>query len=214
MKRIEELEDLKQSINSKIYGYCRVSTDRQDLTKYIEQLKAYGIDEVNIHQDKITGTKRDREGLNELLGKVKEGDTIVIPDMTRLGRSTIDLLNIVDELKVKGVYIKSLKEEWLDTTSDDPQATLMLTMFSALAQYERDLTSIRTKETLAHKKAMNGGKAINGRPSKTNEVKVTIIKMYNQGTWKISEIQQATSCSRNTVYKYINEGKTEGKIKQ
>ncbi|WP_057565545.1 recombinase family protein, partial [Paraclostridium sordellii] len=185
-----------------IKGYCRVSTKDQDLTKYIEQLKAYGVEECNIYQDKMTGTKRDREGLNKLLCEVVEGDTIVIPDMTRLGRSTIDLLNIVDELKGKGVYVKSLKEQWLDTTSSNPQSTLMLTMFSALAQYERDLISMRTKETLAHKKVMNGGKAINGRPSKSNETKNTIIKMYNQGTWKISEIQQATNCSRNTVYKY------------
>lgn len=196
-----------------IKGYCRVSTKNQDLTKYIEQLKAYGVEECNIYQDKITGTKRDREGLNKLLDEVVEGDVIVIPDMTRLGRSTIDLLNIVDELKEQGVYVKSLKEQWLDTTSSNPQSTLMLTMFSALAQYERDLISMRTKETLAHKKAMNGGKAINGRPSKSNETKNTIIKMYNQGTWKINEIQQATNCSRNTVYKYINEGKKEGKIK-
>lgn len=195
-----------------IFGYCRVSTNKQDLSKYIEQLKSYEIDEDNIYKDTMTGTKRDREGLNELLGKVKEGDTIVIPDMTRLGRSTIDLLNIVDELKSKDVHVKSLKEEWLDTTSSNPQSTLMLTMFSALAQYERDLISMRTKETLAYKKAMNGGKSINGRPSKSNEIKNTIIKMYNQGTWKISEIQQATNCSRNTVYKYINEGKKEGKI--
>lgn len=200
-------------MENKVYGYCRVSTDKQDLTKYIEQLKKYGIDESNIKSDIMTGTKSDRNGLKNLLDTVVKGDTIVIPDMTRLGRSTIYLLNLVDELKNKGVYIKSLKEDWLDTTSDNPQNTLMLTMFSALAQYERDLISLRTKETLAHKKAMNGGKAINGRPSKTNETKNIIIKMYNQGTWKISEIQRATNCSRNTVYKYINEAKKEGKIR-
>lgn len=195
-----------------IYGYCRVSTGKQDLEKYVEQLKAYGVDEKNIYDDTMTGTKRDREGLNELLKKVVEGDIIVIPDMTRLGRSTIDLLNIVDELKSKKVGIKSIKDTWLDTTTDNPQSTLMLTMFSGLAQYERDLISMRTKETLAHKKAMNGGKKINGRPNKSNETKKTIIKMYKQGTWTIAEIQKATDCSRNTVYKYINEAKAEGKI--
>lgn len=198
---------------SKQLGYVRVSKVEQDLAKYIEMLKAYGVEEYNIYKDKDTGTKRDRKGLNELLDKVKEGDIVVITDMTRLGRSTIDLLNIVSDLKNKGVHLKSLKESWLDTTSDNPQSTLMLTMFSALAQYERDLISTRTKETLAYKKAMNGGKAINGRPSKTNETKNTIWKMYNQGTWTISEIQKATSCSRNTVYKYIREGRLKGKVK-
>lgn len=194
-------------------GYCRVSTDKQDIDKYVEQLKEYGVDDNNIYKDIISGTKRNRDGLDTLLSDVNEGDTVIIPDMSRLGRSTIDLLNIVNEFKNKGVYLKSLKESWLDTTSDNPQSTLMLTMFSALAQYERDLISIRTKETLAHKKRLNGGKAINGRPKKTNETKNTIVKMYNAGTWTIAEIQKSTNCSRNTVYKYIREAREAGKIK-
>ena len=122
-----------------IKGYCRVSKDKQDIGKYIEQLRVYGIDEENIYQDTKTGTKRDREGLNKLLEGLQEGDIVIINDMTRLGRSTIDLLNIVDEIKSKGAFIKSLKESWLDTTTDNPQGQLMLTMFSGLAQYERDL---------------------------------------------------------------------------
>lgn len=194
-------------------GYCRVSTDKQDIDKYVEQLKEYGVDEDKIYKDVISGIKRNREGLDNLLSDVNEGDTVIIPDMSRLGRSTIDLLNIVNEFKNKGVYLKSLKESWLDTTSDNPQSTLMLTMFSALAQYERDLISIRTRETLAHKKRLNGGKAINGRPCKTNETKNTIVKMYNQGTWTIAEIQKATKTSRNTIYKYVREAKEKGKIK-
>ena len=195
-----------------IYGYCRVSTDKHDVEKYVDQLKMEGIEESNIFKDIITGTKRDREGLNKLLETVEAGDIILIPDMTRLGRSTKDLLDIVEELKNKKVGIKSIKESWLDTTSENPQCTLMMTMFSALAQYERDLTSLRTKETLAYKKKMNGGNPINGRPAKDLDTKNTIIKMYNQGTWTIAQIQKHTNCSRNTVYKYIKQGKEEGKI--
>lgn len=198
-----------------LFGYCRVSKISQDLSKYIEQLKDFGIKEENIYTDNITGTKKgkDREGFKKLLDKVSEFDTIVIPDITRLGRSSFDLLQIVEELKEKNVGLKSLKEPWLDTTSDNPQSTLMLTMFSALAQYERDLISLRTKETLTHKKFLNGGKSINGRPSKSYETRTMITKMYNQGTWTIKEIQDATNCSRNTVYKYIKEGKEKGIIK-
>ena len=84
-----------------IYGYCRVSTDKQDVEKYVDQLKMEGIEESNIFKDVITGTKRDREGLNNLLETVEAGDIILIPDMTRLGRSTKDLLDIVEELKNK-----------------------------------------------------------------------------------------------------------------
>lgn len=197
-----------------VYAYCRVSKTSQDISKYIEQLKEYGVKEENIYFDNITGTKKgkEREGFKMLLDRVSEFDTIIIPDITRLGRSSFDLLTIVEELKEKNVGLKSLKESWLDTTSDNPQSTLMLTMFSALAQYERDLISLRTKETLAYKKTLNGGKSINGRPSKTTETKKMIIKMYNQGTWTIKEIQEATNCSRNTVYKYIKEGREQGMI--
>lgn len=195
------------------YGYCRVSTSEQDLEKYIAELVEAGIDEKNIFQDTITGTKRKRPGLDKLFETVTEGDSIIIPDITRLGRSTIDLLSIVEDLKNKGVGIKSLKDRWLDTTSENPQQTLMLTMFSALAQYERDLISQRTRDTLAYKKMMNFGKAINGRPEKTQDIKNMIIKMYNQGTWTIAEIQTATGCCRNTVYKYIREARSLGKVK-
>lgn len=199
--------------DSRLYGYCRVSKNNQDIGKYRQQLIDNGVFESNIYQDFISGAKRNREGLDTLLSLVKSGDKIIVPDITRIARSTIDLLNIVEELKSKGVYIMSLKETWLDTTEDNPQSILLLTIFSGLAQYERELISIRTKETLAYKKAMNGGKSINGRPSKSNEIKNRIIKMYNQGTWSIHEIQEATLCSRNTVYKYIREGRKNGKIK-
>lgn len=210
---MDKTNDVKDKATADIKGYCRVSTNKQDIDKYVEQLKEYGVDDGNIYKDVISGTKKNREGLNKLLSDVNEGDTVIIPEMSRLGRSTIDLLNIVKEFKNKGVYLKSLKESWLDTTSDNPQSTLMLTMFSALAQYERDLISIRTKETLAHKKRLNCGRAINGRPCKTNETKNTIVKMYNQGTWTIAEIQKATKTSRNTIYKYVREAKEKGKIK-
>lgn len=195
-----------------IYGYCRVSTTGQDLDKYISELKNAGVSEDKIFKDIITGTKRKRPGLDSLFKTVQKGDTIIIPDITRLGRSTKDLLSIVEDLKSKDIGIKSLKDKWLDTTSENPQQILMLTMFSALAQYERDLISQRTRETLTYKKIMNGGKSINGRPEISQSTKNMILKMYIQGTWKISEIQEATGCSRNTIYKYIRIAKEQNKL--
>ena len=80
----------------------------------------YGVDERNIYDEKITGTKADRPELNDMIDNLKQGDTVVIADLTRVSRSTKDLLNIVDKIKRNGASIKSIKDTWLDTTSDNP----------------------------------------------------------------------------------------------
>lgn len=101
-----------------------------------------------------------------MLEELNEGDTVIIADLTRISRSTKDLLDIIEKIKDKGATIRSLKDTWLDTTSNNPYNAFLLTVMSGLSQLERDLISQRTKEGLASAKARgrNGG-----RPSKQNE---------------------------------------------
>ncbi len=127
-----------------IFGYARVSTQEQSLSRQLDSLKEAGAEE--IIQEKITGTKADRPELNKLLGKLRKGDIILIADLTRLSRSTKDLFNLVEQIENKGANIKSLKESWLDTTT--PQGKLMFTFMAGISQFERDLISQRTKEGL------------------------------------------------------------------
>ena len=182
-------------------GYARVSTEEQNLDRQIDALVKFGVDKRNIYTEKVTGTKIDREQLNKMLNDLVYGDVVVIADLTRISRSTKDLLEIVEKIKIKGACIKSIKDSWLDTTSDNPYNSFLLTVMSALSQLERDLISQRTKEGLASAKARGriGGRP-NGRTSKSDLVAL----MLNQN-YKIKDIVDKTGLSRTTVYRIIKD---------
>ena len=103
-----------------LVGYARVSTDGQNLDRQIDALKAVGVDSRVLYQEKITGTKKDRPELQRMLKELNEGDVVIITDLTRISRSTKDLLDIIEKIKNKGSSIRSLKDTWLDTTSNNP----------------------------------------------------------------------------------------------
>lgn len=182
-----------------LLGYARVSTQDQSLDRQIDAIIKAGVDERLIYQEKVTGTKKDRPELTRMINNLKPGDTVIIADLTRVSRSTKDLLEIIDKIKSKGATIKSLKDTWLDTTSDNPYNSFLLTVMSGLSQLERDLTSQRTKEGLASAKARgrNGG-----RPSKQNE-KGDMVRMLSNGGMKIADIVRETGLSRSTVNRIL-----------
>lgn len=180
-------------------GYARVSTEGQNLNRQIDQLIQAGVDPRNIYPDKITGTKRDRPELNRMLESLLPGDIVIISDLTRISRSTKDLLDIVEKICQKGASIKSIKDTWLDTSSENPYNTFLLTVMSALSQLERDLISQRTCEGLASAKARGRS---GGRPSKQNEHREMVMLLYNGGM-KIADIVRQTGLSRSTVNRIV-----------
>lgn len=184
-----------------LVGYARVSTENQKLDRQIDMLIEYGVDKRNIYQEKITGTKKDRPKLNQMISDLQENDIVVIADLTRVSRSTKDLLDIVDKIKSKGASIKSIKDTWLDTTSDNPYNQFLLTVMSSLSQLERDLVSSRVKEGLKAAKARgrNGG-----RPSQRND-KSDLVGMLYEQNYKIVDIVKKTGLSRATVYRVLSD---------
>lgn len=179
-------------------GYARVSTADQNLDRQIDQLTEERCE--RIFQEKITGTKKERPELDRLLDQLRESDTVIFSELTRLSRSTKDLFNLVEIIESKGANIKSLKENWVDTTT--PQGKLMFTIFAGISQFERDLISQRTKEGLVSARA-RGRKG--GRPRKGNGKVDLALKMYETKQHSISEIVEATGLSKATLYRRINE---------
>lgn len=177
-------------------GYARVSTNDQSLEKQIEQLKSEGCEK--IFEEAITGTKLDRKELQKLLDHLRANDVVVVSELTRLSRSTKDLFKIVEIIESKGSNIKSLKENWVDTTT--PQGKLMFTIFAGISQFERDLISQRTKESLAIARA-RGRKG--GRPRKDSSKIDLAVKMYKSKEYSIKEITDATGVSKTTLYRYL-----------
>jgi len=182
------------------YGYARVSTKDQNLERQIESLEQQGC-EVIFH-DKMTGSKRERPQLEALLATVKEGDTVIVHELSRFSRSTKDLLELVALLSEKGVGFKSVKESWINTAEDSAVGHLMLTIFSGIAEFERQQIRERTNEGIAI--AKKKGKQF-GRPRKTGDNMHYAIELVKEGEMSISEICRKTKVSRPTLYRRLKE---------
>ena len=132
-----------------IYGYARVSTDAQDLTCQLAQLRAAGCERV--FRDKLTGATADRPQLRKLMSALSHGDVVVIPAVDRLSRDTTDLLVIARDMQRAGAGIRSLAEPFLDTTSDF--AEIVFAILGVAAKLERRRILERTARGRADAKA-------------------------------------------------------------
>ena len=126
-----------------IFGYARVSTESQNLDRQLDALEKYGVE--MIYNEKMTGTKKDRPELSKLLDRMTDGDTVVVESLSRLGRSTKDLIELMELFQSKGVHLVSLKES-IDTSTSTGK--LLFTLMSAIAQFERDVIADRTREEI------------------------------------------------------------------
>ena len=141
------------------YGYARVSTKGQSLDDQISQLKKAGISKNNIYFEKFTGTTTNRPMFDELTGKVKNGDIIIVTKLDRLARNTREALNILDPLMNNGVKFNVLNIGVLENSTI---GKLVKTILLAVAEMERDMIVDRTQEgkryARLHKKNYHEGR--------------------------------------------------------
>lgn len=136
-------------------AYVRVSTAEQNEDRQIRALEKYNIEKWFI--EKISGKDANRPKLQEMLDFVREGDVIYVHDLSRMARSTFDLLKISKLLQEKGANLVSNKES-VDTTT--PAGKLMFTMVGAIAEFERDVILERQREGIAWPKKRENTKAV------------------------------------------------------
>jgi len=185
-----------------LIGYARVSTNEQNLDLQRDALRKAGVTAKHIFTDKITGTKEERPGLATALSHLREGDTLVVWRLDRLGRSLPHLIETVTALQGQGVAFQSLTEN-IDTSNATGQ--LVFHIFGALAEFERNLIKERTLAGLSAARARGriGGKP----PLDASSGKVVMAKkLYRDKTNSISEICRMLNISRATLYRYINTG--------
>jgi DNA invertase Pin-like site-specific DNA recombinase len=142
-----------------LLGYARVSTLDQHLTGQLEALKAAGAE--TIYRGKISGARADRPQLAKLMASLKPGDVVLITKLDRLGRSTRELLDLIERIGKAGAAFRSLGDPLWDTSSS--QGRLLSTLLAAIAEFERDLIRERTGE--GRKRALANGVKF-GRPAK------------------------------------------------
>lgn len=184
-----------------IIGYARVSTTEQNLDRQLDNLKEQRCE--RIYQEKMTGTKANRPEYQRMLDSLRAGDTLIVDSFSRLSRSTKDLLEVVEVLTQKGVNLVSLKEK-LDTTT--ASGKLMMTMLSALSQFERDIIAERTRDGL---KAARARGRLGGRPTVNEEAVKKAMRLYDADKLSIKEISEATGISTATINRRIAERKRE-----
>lgn len=178
-----------------ILGYARVSTEQQNLDRQLDALKKYGVD--MIFDEKMTGAKCDRPELSKLLDRMTEGDTVVVESLSRLGRSTKDLIGLTELFERKGVHLISLKEQ-IDTSTSTGK--LLFTLMSAIAQFERDVIADRTREGLHSARARG---RVGGRPRANPDAVKKAIKLYNTRQYSIKEIEELTGIKKSTLYRNL-----------
>ena len=134
-----------------LLGYARVSTQDQKLAGQLDALKAAGA--TTIYREKISGTRADRPQLAKLMAALKPGDVVVVTKLDRLGRSTRELLDLIDRIGKAGASFRSLGDPLWDTSS--AQGRLLSTLLASIAEFERELIRERTGE--GRKRAMAAG---------------------------------------------------------
>jgi len=145
-------------MTSRLFGYVRVSTADQNPEMQVAALVDVGVNPDYIFTDAKSGrTLTNRDGLRRVLRNMRKGDTLVVWRFDRLARNARDLLSVTDDLTAEGIEFRSLKEG-VDTAT--PAGKLMLTMIAAMAQFESDVNSERTKAGMAHaaKQGRKGGR--------------------------------------------------------
>ncbi|MGO9047527.1 MAG: recombinase family protein [Xanthobacteraceae bacterium] len=180
-----------------IYGYARVSTDAQDLTSQLAQLKASGCE--RIFREKITGATADRPQLRKLLASVGHGDVVIIPAVDRLSRDTTDLLVIARDLQKAGVGLRSIAEPVVDTTSDF--AELVLAMLGVAAKLERRRIKERTQRGRADAKAK--GVQFGRKPKLTEHQRKEAIKRRDKEGETLRSIARSYNVSAATISRLV-----------
>jgi DNA invertase Pin-like site-specific DNA recombinase len=179
-------------------GYIRVSTADQNTVRQLD-----GVEVEKTFTDKASGKDTDRPKLEEMLGFVREGDTVLVHSMDRLARNLDDLRRLVKALTAKGVRVEFVKEHLVFTGEDSPMATLLLNVMGAFAEFERALILERQREGIA--KAKTRGAYTGRKPALTPQQAGELRARAAAGVSK-STLAKEYGVSRETVYAYLRAG--------
>jgi DNA invertase Pin-like site-specific DNA recombinase len=187
--------------SGRLIGYARVSTSEQELDLQVDSLLAHGVEKQLLFCDKISGAREDRPGLAACNESLQSGDTLVVWRLDRLGRSMRHLVNMIEDLKERGIGFRSISDGMIDTTSASGE--LVLNIFSALAQFERRLIQERTNAGLAAARAR--GRSGGRPPTDRDDPKVILAnKLFCDKSISLDDICGTLKISRTTLYRYAS----------
>lgn len=204
-----------EECTSRVIGYLRVSTDDQDCEKNKAEILNLAnekkLGHVDWVEEKVSGTKNWRKRkLGEVMATLKAGDTIIVSELSRLGRSTLQILEVMKEAKERGIAVHAIKNGW--SLNGTMESKIVLQVLAMVSEIERDLISARTKEGLQARKAA-GIKL--GRPkgpgkSKLDVYRDDIIEDLQRGVTK-TRIAKRYGTSPENLYNWLLKNKVEVK---
>lgn len=175
-------------------GYVRVSTLDQNPARQEALLNGMGVE--RIFTDSSSGKNLDRTNFKKMMAFVRDGDELIIESFSRLSRDLKDLLRVVESLEKKGVKLISAKE---NVDSSTPQGKLMLSVFGALSQFEREAILERQREGIALAKA--AGKYKGRKPIEVGDTFFHVTKMWQNGEMSLKEALKTTGLSKTTFFR-------------
>jgi DNA invertase Pin-like site-specific DNA recombinase len=178
-----------------LIGYARVSTNDQNLNLQKEALLKVGCEK--IYEDKISGTTKQRPGLDKALDVLRAGDTLIVWKLDRLGRSIKNLISLISDLNSKDIHFKSITDS-IDTST--PSGRFFFHIMASLAQMERELIAERTKAGLNAAKKLG---RIGGRKRKMTKSKIIAAKKLLDSGIAPKDVAQNLGVSLATLYRWI-----------
>ena len=188
-----------------LFGYARVSTENQNLASQIDAIKLFDVDDQNIYCDKDSGKKTDRKGLNEMLGRLRKGDTVYFYDLTRIGRNFKHLITVMEYFAKHEIDFKDITNPAIDTKSMElPSGRLIFRIFAALGEFQREQSNEKVKAGLesARRQGRVGGRP-KGPSEKLKKKAPLVASLYKDPNNSINDIRKMLGISQASVYKCL-----------
>lgn len=199
--KTDRLQDIQPGV---LFGYMRVSKadGSQVLDLQADALRAVGIPDRNLYSDTASGKRDDRPGLENCLRALRQGDTLIVWKLDRLGRNLRHLVTVADDLMERGVGLRVLTGQGAAIDTTTAAGKLVFGIFAALAEFERELISERTRAGLAAARARGrtGGRKPKMTPAK---LRLAAAAMGQRGTI-VGDLCKELGITRATLYRHVS----------
>lgn len=185
---------------AKLIGYARVSTKAQDTDRQEADLLAAGVRRDDLYVDHgVSGAKASRLQLDKALGALHNGDTLVITTLDRLGRNTVNMLKLAEEIKTKGAGLRVLNLGGGDVDTSTPMGAMVFTVMAALGQMELEIKRERITDSVTKRRA--AGKDLGGRKSQFTDSQIRSAARLIESGEPAAQVARDLGMSRATLYR-------------
>lgn len=189
---------------AKLIGYARVSTKAQDEDRQVRDLLAEGVRRDDLYIDHgVSGARASRPGFTRALDALHESDTLVITTLDRLGRSTVNMLSLSEDLRARGVNLRVLNLGGGNVDTGNPMGSMVFTVMAALAQMELEIKRERIIDSVSKRRA--DGKDLGGRRRQFSDSQIHNARRLIEAGEAATHVARDLKMSRATLYRRMAE---------